>query len=264
MPLFTLLSVYIFVIGLVFGSFLNVLIARLPKGVSIAFPPSSCPECGHRIRFYHNIPVIGYLVLKGMCRDCGGKISVKYPLVELLTGVMFLLVFLKFGLSWYTLKYMFFVFLLLGAGLTDVFTAADEDFECGIIPDTYTLGGTLVGLLFSFVTYPDILTALIGAAAGFLSLWIPAWLYKKLRRQEGMGGGDIKLMMMIGAFLGYVPIYFIVFGSAVIGSAVGIPLVILKKNKNYMIPFGAFIAVAAIVYIFFEPYLISLLLRESA
>ncbi|GAB1536700.1 A24 family peptidase [Geovibrio sp. ADMFC3] len=264
MPLFTLLSVYIFVIGLVFGSFLNVLIARLPKGVSITFPPSSCPECGHRIRFYHNIPVIGYLVLKGMCRDCGGKISVKYPLVELLTGVMFLLIFLKFGLSWYTLKYCVFVFLLLGAGLTDVFTAADEDFECGIIPDTYTLGGTLVGLLFSFVTYPDILTALIGAVAGFLSLWIPAWLYKKLRRQEGMGGGDIKLMMMIGAFLGYVPIYFIVFGSAVIGSAVGIPLVILKKNKNYMIPFGAFIAVAAIVYIFFEPYLISLLLRESA
>ena len=203
-------------------------------------------------------------MLKGRCRDCGGKISVKYPLVELLTGVMFLLVFLKFGLSWYTLKYCVFVFLLLGAGLTDVFTAADEDFECGIIPDTYTLGGTLVGLLFSFVTYPDILTALIGAVAGFLSLWIPAWLYKKLRRQEGMGGGDIKLMMMIGAFLGYVPIYFIVFGSAVIGSAVGIPLVILKKNKNYMIPFGAFIAVAAIVYIFFEPYLISLLLRESA
>lgn len=256
------MSLYIFVIGLVFGSFLNVLIARLPRDLSVVYPPSSCPQCGHRIRFYHNIPLIGFILLKGRCRDCGGKISVKYPLVELLTGVMFLLVFLKFGISLYTLKYFVFVFLLLGAGLTDVFTAADPEFECGIIPDTYTLGGAVVGVLFSFATYPGITSSLIGAAAGFLSLWVPAFLYKKLRRQEGMGGGDIKLMMMIGAFLGYIPVYFIVFGSAIIGSLVGLPLVILKKDKNYMIPFGLFIAVAAVVYIFFEAQIMNLMLPE--
>ncbi|QAR34028.1 prepilin peptidase [Geovibrio thiophilus] len=260
MPLPVFLSIYVFIIGLVFGSFLNVLIARLPRGISIAFPPSNCPKCGHRIRFYHNIPLIGFLLLKGRCRDCGEKISLKYPLVELLTGVIFLLVFLKFGMSLYTLKYSVFVFLLLGAGLTDVFTAADAEFECGIIPDTYTLGGAVAGVFFSFITYPGIQTSLLGALAGFLSLWIPAWLYKKLRRQEGMGGGDIKLMMMIGAFLGYVPVYFIVFGSAVIGSLVGIPLVILKKDKNYMIPFGVFIAAAAVLYIFFEPRIMALML----
>ncbi len=264
MPPFAVLASYVFIIGLVFGSFLNVLIARLPRGLSVAYPPSSCPECGHRIRFYHNIPLIGFILLKGRCRDCGGKISMKYPLVELLTGVMFLLVFLKFGISLYTLKYLVFVFLLLGAGLTDVFTAADPGFECGIIPDTYTLGGAVMGVMFSFITHPGITDSLIGAAAGFLSLWIPAFLYKKLRRQEGMGGGDIKLMMMIGAFLGYVPVYFIVFGSALIGSAVGIPLVILKKDKNYMIPFGLFIAAAALLYIFLEPQIMSLILPEQA
>lgn len=245
-----------FTFGLVFGSFMNVLIARLPKEQSIAFPPSSCPECGHRIRFYHNIPLIGYAVLRGRCRDCGGKISLRYPFVELLTGLMFLAVFLKFGISYETVKYTIFVFLLLGAGLTDLFTAFDPDFECGIIPDSYTLGGTVIGLLFALVSFESFKAALIGAAVGFLSLWIPAFLYKLIRKRDGMGGGDIKLMMMIGSFLGFAPIYFVFFGSAVIGALVGIPLVIFKKDKDFMIPYGIFIMAAALFYLFFESFIL--------
>lgn len=245
-----------FLFGLVFGSFMNVLIARLPRNQSIAFPPSHCPKCNHTIRFYHNIPLVSYIMLKGKCYDCGVRISIVYPLVELLTGLIFLAVFLKFGISYETLKFTVFAFLLLGAGLTDLFTAFDSDFECGIIPDTYTLGGTVIGLLFALTSVEDFKVAVAGAAVGFLSLWIPAFLYKLLRKREGMGGGDIKLMMMIGAFIGFVPIYFIFLGSAIIGMLVGIPLVIFKKDKEFMIPYGIFIMFAALFYLFFESFIL--------
>ena len=173
---FTFFSSAYFIFGLVFGSFLNVLVARLPRNLSVVHPPSACPVCGHKIRIYHNVPVLGYMVLGGKCRDCKTKISIQYPLVELLCGVMFLLVFLKFGLTLYSLKYVVFIFLLLGAGLTDLTTAISPDFECGIIPDTYTIGGTIVGLGFNFFLFPGIKVALIGAAAGFLALWFPDWV----------------------------------------------------------------------------------------
>ncbi|WP_022851922.1 prepilin peptidase [Limisalsivibrio acetivorans] len=247
---------FVFIFGLVFGSFLNVLIARWPRDLSVVSPPSSCPRCHARIRFYDNIPVLSWIILKAKCRSCGAQISIVYPLVELTVGLLFLALFAKHGLDIYFLKHALFVFLLLGAGYSDLFTALDKDFECGIIPDQFTLGGIGAGLVFSFWTMPGIKGALLGGAVGFLALYIPALLFRVFAKKEGMGGGDIKLMAMTGVFLGAFPIYFVVLISALIGVAVGLPSVILMKNRNYMIPYGPFISAAAIVYIFYNRLLI--------
>jgi leader peptidase (prepilin peptidase)/N-methyltransferase len=254
----TVIGIYVFLIGLALGSFLNVLIARLPRGISIASPPSSCPKCGSRIKPYDNIPVLSYLILRGRCRSCCVRIPLKYPVVELVTAVLIFCVYLKFGQTLLALKYGVFVFLLLGAGFTDLFTAFDEEFECGIIPDSYTIGGAAVGMVFSFFTVPGFQTSLLGAAAGFLALFIPGFVYKLLRKQEGMGGGDIKLMAMIGAFLGYVPIYFVVFGSALAGVIISLPYVFFLKNWKYMIPFGPFMVVSAIFFVFFQERILTM------
>jgi leader peptidase (prepilin peptidase)/N-methyltransferase len=175
-----------------------------------------------------------------------------YPLVELTTGVLFFAAYQKFGLSTELALAFCLVFVALSAGFTDLFTALDEDFECGIIPDSIIVFGLLSGAITTYLISGDITFSLKGAAVGFLGLFIPSYLYKLVRKREGMGGGDIKLVAVFGAFLGMKSIYFIIFGSALAGAVVGIFWQLLSGKKDIMLPFGPFISMAALIYLFFE------------
>lgn len=241
----------LFFFGAVIGSFLNVCIYRIPAGVSIVTPPSRCPRCGVTIRWYQNIPIFSYLVLGGKCGSCRIKISLRYPIIEALTGALFVLVFFYFSLSLATLVYLIFVAALV------VITFIDLDHQ--IIPDVISLPGIVVGFLCSFatpwLTWSD---SLFGILLGGGSLWLVAVLYELLTKKEGMGGGDIKLLAMIGAFLGWKAILPIIFFSSLIGSLVGVPLMLVKKaDSKLAIPFGPFLALGALVYLFWGPQLIS-------
>ena len=237
-------------VGLVLGSFMNVLIYRTPRMMNIANPPSTCPKCKKLIRWYSNIPVFSWLIQRGKCKNCGQPISVQYPLVELITALIFLAVYLKYGLSILAFKYAFMAFLLLAAGFTDLFTALDKDFECGIIPDGFTIGGVGFGLIWSVLTPPGFMTSLAGAGAGMFILLLPAYLFFTLTKREGLGEGDAKLMAMIGAFLGPMPLIFILTASAVLGVVAGIGTMIATKGEQRMIPYGPMISAAALIYIF--------------
>jgi leader peptidase (prepilin peptidase)/N-methyltransferase len=244
-------AVIFFVAGLVFGSFMNVLIYRTPRQLNIATPPSACPKCASPIRWYSNIPVISYVVQRGKCKSCGGDISIQYPLVELLTALIFLLIYLRFGLGLMAFKYALMAFILLAAGFTDLFTALDKDFECGIIPDGFTVGGVFLGLIWSFFTPPGFIGSLAGAGAGAFVLLIPAYFFYALTKREGLGEGDAKLMAMIGSFFGPGPVVFVLTASAIVGVSVGISVIAVTHRRQSMIPYGPMISAAAIVYIFF-------------
>lgn len=243
---------YVSAIGACLGSFMNVLIYRLPRGLSAVTPPSSCTSCGERIMAYDNIPVLSWFILRGRCRFCGAKLSFMYPLSEILTGALFFLCFLKFGLGWQMWLGCAVIFFGLAAALTDLFTALDtENFECGIIPDSIVFTGLGAGAILSYIVTDSVTFPLYGAAAGFLGLFVPSYLFKIIRKKEGMGGGDIKLMAMFGAMLGIKSVFFLIFGSALIGAVVGIIAGIVLKQKNMMVPFGPFITLTSILYLFF-------------
>ena len=245
----------VFIFGLCIGSFLNVCIYRLPKGKSIVSPPSSCPKCGHKLAFWENIPLLSYLFLKGRCSRCRERISVKYPLVELLTGILFLLCYEKFGAS-----LSFFSAVIFSSALVVI---TFIDLEHKIIPDTISLTGILVGFLFSFfmpdLDWPD---SLLGIILGGGALYLVIWVYYLLTKRIGMGGGDIKLLAMIGAFLGWKAIPFVIFISALAGSIIGIVfLAVTKKGRNYQIPFGPFLAFAAELQLFYGEKIYSIYLN---
>jgi len=245
--------IFFTVAGAAVGSFLNVLICRLPESQSIIFPSSHCPKCKHRIRFYDNIPIISYLVLRGRCRDCHEKISFRYPAVEAITAVISLFLFLKFGIS---LKYLF-AFLFSSALIVITFI----DFDHQIIPDVITLPGIpiffLVAVFFMDVPFLD---ALLGILIGGGVLFAIAFLYEIITKREGMGGGDIKLLAMLGAFLGWKSLFFILFVSSLLGAVVGISLMIAKgRDMKYAVPFGPFLSVAALAYLFVNIDVIELL-----
>ncbi|WP_415238642.1 prepilin peptidase [Seleniivibrio woodruffii] len=245
-------GIYIFFIGACFGSFMNVLTYRLPRGLNIAFPPSSCPKCGQKIRFYDNIPIFSWFILGGRCRNCKTPVSIMYPLTELLTALLFLACYIKFGNTltmWHGCAVVFF---MLAAAFADVFTAADENFECGIIPDSLNIAGFVIGFLLAYLLY-GFKFPLYGALAGFLGLFIPSYLFKLIRKKEGMGGGDIKLMAVVGAMLGIKSVFFVIFASAFMGAVFGITLQAVSGRKNIIMPFGPFIAAAAILYLFYAP-----------
>lgn len=248
------LDIFLTVVGAAIGSFLNVLISRIPQGISIVYPSSHCPKCGHAIRFYDNIPIISYIILRGRCRDCHEKISPRYPLVEMLTAIISLLLFWKFGLSF---KYLFsFVFSCTLIVITFV------DFDHQIIPDIITLPGipifALIAVLFMGVPWMD---AVIGIIIGGGCLYAVAVGYELITKREGMGGGDIKLLAMLGGFLGWKSIFFIVFVSSLLGALVGISMMIAKgQDMKYAVPFGPFLSIAAIAYIFFGQYVTMLFL----
>lgn len=241
---------YVLFIGMCVGSFLNVCIHRLPAGLSIVRPPSACPECGTSIRWYDNIPVISYLLLRGRCRGCQVPISIRYPIVELLTGLFAMITWLQFGPIPATPIYFLFIAALL------VITFIDIDHR--IIPDIISLPGIGLGFAASFLLPGlDWISSLIGIAAGGGLLLSIAWGYHLITGKDGMGGGDIKLLAMIGAFLGWKGVLFTVMAASFIGTAVGIVMMVrARKGMKMALPFGPFLAIGAILYLFFGPQII--------
>ncbi len=238
----------IFIFGLITGSFLNVCIHRLPREISVITPSSKCTTCGERVRPWQNIPLVSYLLLKGKCHYCGTGISMRYPAVELLNALFFLALYQKFGLTPHGVFYMAFISSLI------VITFIDLDFL--IIPDSITLPGAVIGLIASTFILPDpfspfermgIKSSLTGLIAGGGVFFIIAVLSR-----GGMGGGDIKMMAMVGAILGWKAVFLTTFTGSVIGSAYGISLMILKgKGRKAKIPFGPFLAIGSVVSLFF-------------
>ncbi|MGD9105358.1 MAG: A24 family peptidase [Desulfobacterales bacterium] len=242
----------IFIFGICIGSFLNVCIYRLPTSKSIVEPLHSiCPSCNSHIRFYDNIPVLSYLWLKGRCRRCNAPISFRYPTVELMSACMAMGLFFKFGLSLESLVYFVFISSLL------VITFIDLDHQ--IIPDIITLPGIPMGLVASFVL-PTITfkASVLGLVLGGGSLWFVAWAYNLIARRDGMGGGDIKLLAMIGTIIGWKGVIFTIFASSVIGSCIGITMMLIKnKDMKFAIPFGPFLSIGAAAYVFFGSQIIA-------
>lgn len=234
----------LFIFGLIWGSFANVVILRLPKGESVVHPRSRCPGCSKPIAWYDNIPVISWVILRGKCRGCGIKISARYPLVELLSGIAFAAIFWRFGYQWVTLEYIIFVWSLIVVSFIDL--------DHMILPDVFTLSGIVIGLVGAALNperafWPAVWGVLLGG--GFL--WLIAYLYWVFRREEGMGGGDIKLLAWIGAVLGWTSIPFVILASSLVGSAVGLALAARSRTGlKSVIPFGPYLAFAAILYIF--------------
>ena len=243
----------IFFFGLAFGSFLNVCIHRLPLGLSVVAPRSACPKCKQPIAFYDNLPVLSWLILRGRCRHCKTGISPRYILIELLTGFLFLACYWYFGLTLATLKYCTFAFLLLGLIFTDA--------ETKLLPDKLTLPGLALGIVFSlivpvndlasqfgraFINLPSdelvahalsLLDSLLGAAAGAAFIYGAGAIYLRWRGAEGMGFGDVKLMAMVGAFLGIKLTVFTIFTASIVGSLFGISTVLvvwLKRTRRFM------------------------------
>ena len=241
MPPISIVLMVCFALGAIIGSFLNVCIYRIPAGQSIVAPPSSCPLCSHRIRWFENIPILSFLLLRGRCAQCRALISWRYPLIEALTGGLFVLVLWTFGFSWATLVYW------LLAALLVVITFIDLDHQ--IVPDIISLPGILVGFFCSFlIPWLGIIDSLLGILVGGGSLLLVAWVYELLAKREGMGGGDIKLLAMLGAFLGWKAIFPIIFMASMAGSLVGVPLMLIKnKNSKLALPFGPFLAFAAMI-----------------
>jgi len=247
-PVFFLISA--FVLGAVIGSFLNVCIYRIPAGQSVVSPPSSCPGCGARIRWFQNVPILSWVFLRGRCASCKARISIRYPLIEALNGFLFALVLWYFGFSSATLVY----WLLISALV--VITFIDLDHQ--IIPDVISLPGIVVGFLCSFfIPWLPWVDSLLGILLGGGILLAIAWLYEVLAKREGMGGGDIKLLGMIGAFLGWKAIFPVVFFASVAGTLIGVPLMLAKrKDSRFALPFGPFLAGAAVIYLFWGPLII--------
>jgi leader peptidase (prepilin peptidase)/N-methyltransferase len=244
----------IFLLGLAFGSFLNVCIYRLPLGLSVVTPRSACPRCKRPIAFYDNLPVLSWLILGGRCRYCKTKISVRYLLIEVLTGVLFLGCYAYAGLTLATLKYCIFGFLLLGLIFTDA--------ETKLLPDKLTLPGLVLGLIFSLivpvhdlasqflpgmVSLPfsadlaapllSLLDSLLGAALGASFIYGAGAVYLRWRGAEGMGFGDVKLMAMVGAFLGMKLTIFTIFTASLAGSLFGLSTVLMvwiKRTRRFM------------------------------
>ena len=235
------------IFGLCIGSFLNVCIYRIPDdSKSINHPSRSiCLNCGYTLKFYDNIPILSYILLKGRCRQCQASISWRYPLVELLTGLGAISIFLKSGMTLATLIYFIFIACLL------VITFIDLDHR--IIPDVITLPGIPVFFVMALAV-PDVTLkdSLIGLLIGGGSLWAVAYIYKLLTGKDGMGGGDIKLLAMMGVLIGWQGVLFTIFVSSATGSVTGILLMLIQKgNLKLAVPFGPFLAIGAISYIFF-------------
>ncbi len=245
-----IMSLFVLLGGACVGSFLNVCIYRLPAGLSIAYPPSACPQCRQPIRFFDNIPVLSYLLLRGRCRNCRAAIALRYPLVELITGLAALALFLRYGLTAATLVYFLFVAVLI------VITFIDIDHQ--IIPDVLSLTGIPIFFLASGWLAETVWTeALIGILAGGGSLLLVALGYRLITGKDGMGMGDVKLLAMIGALIGWRGVLFTLFFSSVSGTLVGLFLMVRSGGSlKTKLPFGPFLALGAIAYIFYGPELI--------
>jgi leader peptidase (prepilin peptidase)/N-methyltransferase len=261
-----LIAIFVFLFGLIIGSFLNVCIVRIPGGKSIVQPASACTKCGAAIRPYDNIPVVSYLVLGGKCRKCKNSISAMYPAVEFLTGLLFLGCYEVFGLTPEALKWAIFSAIMVVLVFTDL--------RERILPDVVNYTGFGLGLGLSFFTSPfdgtalaiatrifdfpppapvlSFADALLGAAAGSGLLWLVSEVYFRLRGREGMGLGDVKMMLMAGAFLGLKRTLLTIFAGSILGSVLGIAVIFARrKDSDYELPFGTFLGMAALLVVFF-------------
>lgn len=257
--------IVVFVIGLAVGSFLNACIYRVPRKISLLSPPSHCPACKSAISARENIPLVSFILLKGKCKHCGAAIHWRYPLVELLGGALLLLTYLRFGFSFGLFFYYSFVCALL------VVTFIDH--ELRVIPDRINLSFMLIGLGGGVLSQlrvvsglnVDIIPSLLGIVIGGGSLTLVAYLYLKVTGVEGMGGGDVKLAAMIGAFLGWKAVLMVIFIAAAGGSVLGLALVfIFRMSRRTPIPFGSFMAPAGILVLFCESRLLELFSSLSA
>lgn len=245
------------IFGLVFGSFINVCIYRLPRDLSVVSPRSFCPECGGPIPWYDNMPVLSYAVLRGRCRHCAKPIGIRYFLVELTTAVLFALAVSEYGPTLAALKWCVFDSVMVALFWTD--------FEERILPDELTLGGAIAGLVFSFFVavpgFSDILIAgsaprshsfvdaLIGGAALSLPIWALGWGYGRIRKREVLGLGDVKLLAAIGMFLGLENGLFALLLGAVTGSVLGLAYILWQRKDagSYELPFGSFLCFGAVI-----------------
>lgn len=230
--------------GLMFGSFSNVCVHRIPQRLSIVSPGSRCPSCGHAIAWYDNIPLVSWLLLRGRCRYCQAGISVRYPVLELLMGISW------GALAWY---YGFSPFLLHAITLISLLWILTLiDLETGLLPDVLTLPGIVIGLGFAYWLggMPFFTSAVIGAVAGYGLFWAVAKLFLLLTGREGMGYGDFKLLAMLGAFMGWQALPFIIFASSVVGAVVGILFIVASgKQMRAEIPFGPYLALAGAIWL---------------
>lgn len=249
MPILSLAAI-VGLFGALIGSFLNVCIYRLPRHESIVWPGSHCPACDKPIAWYDNVPLLSYLWLAGRCRSCRVRIPLRYPLVEAANAVGYVIIFSVFGPSWTAALYA-----LLYSALLVV---AGTDLTHKIIPNVITLPGIVVGLIGAGTVLPvTLFNAVLGVAVGGGLLWILAWLSPYLFGKEGMGGGDIKLMAMVGAFFGWKPALLTIMIGSLTGSVIGIALIasrILRRDEY--IPFGPFLVFGALLSMFFAQPLI--------
>jgi leader peptidase (prepilin peptidase) / N-methyltransferase len=260
------IDVFVFCFGLIIGSFLNVCIVRIPGQKSIVMPASACPKCGTAIRPYDNIPILSWLILRGKCRTCGTPISPMYPAVELLTALLFWGCYRAFGLTIGALKWSTFSALIIVLVFTDL--------RERILPDAVNYTGFVLGLAFALGISPNdgtanwiarrtftaplpvpvisLADALLGAAIGSGLLWLVGELYFRLRGREGMGLGDVKMMLMVGAFLGLKRTLLTILAGSLLGSVLGVLFILArKKESNYELPFGTFLGLAAVLVVFF-------------
>ena len=242
----TFVLIWLGVFGLAVGSFLNVVIYRLPRKMKFIMERSICPNCANRLKWYHNIPLLSFLFLRGKCAFCQARISLRYPLVELLCGLFFVYLYWQYGASFTMASYAVLAVMLL------VIFFIDLDHQ--IIPDVVSLPGIGIGLAFSLL--PEgigILPALIGMLVGGGSLYAIALLGDWLFKKESMGGGDIKMAAMLGAFLGWQKVLFVFMASAVIGLVVSVVVMFFsaRVRETRMIPFGPFLALAAAVAVLY-------------
>jgi len=231
----------VFILGTLFGSFANVCIYRLPQRLSIIFPGSHCPACQEALRPWHNIPLLSYLLLGGQCARCKTAISLRYPLIELSNGLLYIFLYHQYHLSVQTV-----VFALLTTALLIV---SCIDLAHTIIPDAITLPGTVVGLGTSlWLTPVGLRNAILGVLLGSGLFLLMAILSVVMLKREGMGGGDIKLIAMLGAFLGWHAVLVTIFLAAVLGASVGLALILLRrKGRREPLPFGPFLALGALL-----------------
>jgi len=231
--------VFLGIFGLMIGSFLNVCIARIPAGESVVSPRSRCPRCKTLIAWYDNIPVLSYLMLGGKCRKCGLGISAIYPAIEIVTALAFVGQGIAIGAD----PPLLLVRLAFTAALIVLF---GTDMETMRLPNVITLPGIVVGLVCSIWLPPGIVASLIGAALGAAIPWLIAWVWFRLRGVEGMGQGDVKMLAMIGAFLGWQQVLVVLFFGSLAGAVVGIVVLGMRKRSlATKLPFGTFLAVAA-------------------
>lgn len=227
--------------GLIFGSFANVLVYRLPRGESIAFPGSHCPVCGHALAWYENIPLASWLILKGHCRHCDVVIPIRYPLLELCLGLTW--GYLAWHFGWGFELALALVLSLMLWVLTWI------DLETGLLPDSITFPGIATGIIFSMVS-GHLQTSVIGAVAGYGIFWLIAKIFLMLMGREGMGYGDFKLLAMLGAFLGWQALPFLIFLASFCGTIIGSTYLLLtRKHARAQIPFGPYLAASGMVWL---------------